>query len=325
MNRQNLFIFNSKNSLLKIVIKFCTFFILMMAFFWNVVSPQYVYNYQASLIDKMERLETTNAPKIVLVGHSSLAFGIRSELIEDATGMKVVNMGLHGGLGNAFHEEMAKVNINEGDIVVICHSDFAGDETIDNASLAWTTIENHFDLWTCVPTKEWYDMLLAFPTYVKKCTNLYLTGQGNLSPEGAYSRTAFNEYGDNIYSATHEGYYTFAENYVSPIPSIDDECTDRLNALNEYITSRGGTLLIGGYPIAYTNEYPNEEEWIQFKENLQKKLDFPIICDYTDYFYPQNYFYDTNLHLTDEAAVIRTNQMIEDLTEYLNNPSYVTP
>lgn len=309
MNRQNSSISSSKKSILVVLGKFVLFVALMLAFFWGVVSPQYLYNYNASLIDKMERLETTNEPKIVLVANSNLAFGIRSELIEEATGMKVVNMGLHGGLGDAFHEEMAKVNINEGDIVIICHVNYAADDTIDDCALAWITIEDHFNLWTCVPTGEWYNMLLAFPTYVKKCINLYLTGQGNIDYGGAYSRLAFNEYGDNTYSATHEGYFTFAEDYESIVPPIDDRCTKRLNELNDYITSRGGTLLIGGYPIAYTSEKPDEQEWVQFKEKLQEKLDFPIICDYTDYFYPQNYFYDASLHLTDEGAVVRTNQL----------------
>ena len=33
--------------------------------------------------------------------------------------MQVVNLGLHGDLGNAYHEQIAKLNINEGDIVVV--------------------------------------------------------------------------------------------------------------------------------------------------------------------------------------------------------------
>ena len=64
------------------------------------LSPQYLGNYQASLIDKVQRLESIHEPKIVLIGDSNLAFGIDSEKIEEAFDMPVVNMGLHGGLGN---------------------------------------------------------------------------------------------------------------------------------------------------------------------------------------------------------------------------------
>ena len=71
------------------------------------ISPQFTHEYNASFIDKMKRLESINEPKIVLVSNSNLAFGIQSDLIEDAFEMPVVNLGLHGGLGNAFHESVS--------------------------------------------------------------------------------------------------------------------------------------------------------------------------------------------------------------------------
>ena len=91
--------------------------------------------------------QSIDEPKIVLLGHSSLAFGIDSERIEEAFGMPVVNMGLHGGNGNAFHEEMAKYNVEQGDIYIICHSDYDDDNVIQDAMTAWSSIENHLNLW----------------------------------------------------------------------------------------------------------------------------------------------------------------------------------
>ena len=67
---------------------------------------QYLNNYQASVIDKIQRLESIKEPKIILVGNSNVAFGINSKMIEDALGMPVVNLGLHGAMGNTFHENM---------------------------------------------------------------------------------------------------------------------------------------------------------------------------------------------------------------------------
>lgn len=78
-------------------------------FIYKII-PAYEQSYSASLADKVDRLESLNEPKIVLIGNSNLAFGIDSEKIEQEMKMPVVNMGLHGAIGNAFHEEMAKVN-----------------------------------------------------------------------------------------------------------------------------------------------------------------------------------------------------------------------
>ena len=74
-----------------------------------------------------------NEPKIVLVSNSNLAFGIQSDLIEDAFEMPVVNLGLHGGLGNAFHERMPLFNITIGDIIVISHLDYSDDDKISDS------------------------------------------------------------------------------------------------------------------------------------------------------------------------------------------------
>ena len=108
----------SKKRLSILIFKLFIFAVILIAFFFRL-SPQYEHYYSASLIDKMERLDSIEEPKVVLIGNSNLAFGINSKMIEEKFGMPVVNMGFHGSLGNAFHEEMAKINITPGDIYVI--------------------------------------------------------------------------------------------------------------------------------------------------------------------------------------------------------------
>ena len=138
-----------------------------MAAYTNHVLPQYNKGALASLIDKTNRLESIGEPKVVLIGNSNLTFGMDSKRLSEAIGMPVVNMGLHGGLGNAFHEEMAKLNVCSGDIYIICHTDYADDDSIGNEQLVWTAIENNFFLWRLIRTKDYIDMLYAFPSYFK--------------------------------------------------------------------------------------------------------------------------------------------------------------
>ena len=91
-------------------------------FVFGVVAPQYSMNYNSSINEKIDRLNSIEESKIILVGNSNVAFGFDSEKIQKEIGMPVVNLGLHGGLGNYFHEQMAKENIQVGDIVVLCHT-----------------------------------------------------------------------------------------------------------------------------------------------------------------------------------------------------------
>lgn len=311
MNRRSSSTSNSKRNivfLLKLVAALC----LLAGYIYHVL-PQYENGYNASLIDKVERLESIDGPKIVLLGHSSLAFGIDSERIEEAFGMPVVNMGLHGGNGNAFHEEMAKYNVEQGDIYIICHSDYDDDNVIQDAMTAWSSIENHLNLWKILRVNDIGTMAKAFPIYLKHCLGYHSAGTGNQDPGGLYARSAFNEYGD--VALLREGnQYTF-EGEVVP-PGIGDAAVDRINELNGYLARRGATLLVAGYPIGNGNVTAEAAEFEAFQEQLADRLDCPVISNYADYMFDYRYFYDTNLHLNTEGVALRTGQLISDIKRW---------
>jgi len=287
-------------------------FALLVAGFLLIVSPRYLQNYQAGLLDKVERLENIDGPKIVLLANSNAAFGIESEEIEDAFGMPVVNMGLHGGLGNAFHERMARFNVHEGDIYIICHSSYAYEESTDRL-LAWITIEDHFKLWKLLGREDIRPMLQTYPVYLKRCISLWLTGSEDQG-EGVYQRAAFNKYGDIEWEDNgleHE--FTAGEVQLA---QISDRVAERINELNEYLNERGAVLLLAGYPIADTPDRPSDEEYAVFGKELAEKMDAPVISDYLEYIYPMDYFFDTCLHLNCMGKKVRTRQLIEDLNEW---------
>ena len=284
-----------------------------------VVGNQYSQGYQAGIVDKMHRLRTIDEPKIILVGHSNLAFGIDSVQLEAALGMPVVNLGFHGAMANAFHENIAKEYINEGDVVVVCHSSFAGDATIYDGYLALTILVNCPEIAGAFQKEDYSIMLRSYPEYWRKSLFSWVTGDGTRIPEDSYARSAFNAYGDIVYRP--ESYRMEPDSFFStaevPLPAIDDACVERLNEYNHYITSRGATLVVAGYPIAY-GKYStfNEGTFDAFEELLRARLDCDVISHYTDYFYPYEFFYDTEMHLTYEGMTARTTQLIIDLTAW---------
>lgn len=295
-------------------------------FFWGI-SPQYENGYNASLLDKVERLKSIEEPKIVLIGNSNVSFGFQSEMIEEKYGMPVVNMGLHGGLDNAFHEEMAKINVREGDVYVICHHTFSDDSKIDDIALAWITLENHWDLYSLLNKEDIPSMLTGFPDYMKKATVLWGLGlvnqeaakNYNAESDACYSRDAFNKYGDNVYPR-EEGSFTFKE---QSLPGMNDNCINRLNELNKYLEERGASMVVAGYPIGKGEYTPAEEDFVAFQKVLANRLDCEVISDYRDYFFEYKYFYNSFLHLTDEGARMRTEQLNQDLEKVLETEEEV--
>ncbi|MDE7283191.1 MAG: hypothetical protein K2N85_06380, partial [Lachnospiraceae bacterium] len=311
MNKRSLSTSNFNKNII-FIIKLVVAFMLLIGYVYHVL-PQYEQGYNASLIDKVNRLESFDEPKIVLLGDSNLTFGINSEMLEDAIGMPVVNMGFHGGNGNAFHEEMAKYNVTAGDIYVLCHSNYYDENLIIDTMNAWSTIENHIHLWKILRTDDVKTMLSSFPVYLKKSLILYSSGKGNQDPGGIYSRSAFNEYGD--VAVLREGCQYSFEGGVG-VAGIGDITIRRINELNEYLTERGASLVVAGYSIGNGRLTADAFEFISFQEQLAEKLDCPVISNYVDYMLSYNYFFDTKFHLNSEGAELRTIQLISDLKRW---------
>jgi hypothetical protein len=273
--------------------------------------PQYTTEYNASIIGKYNRLKNIDTPKIILVGDSNVAFGFDSEKIQTAFNMPVVNFGLHAGLGQTFHTEMIKKHINEGDIVVIAPLTFNdnSDRIRDNV-LAWVTIENHYHLWNGISSENYKDMLFAFPSYLKKAIKLFLTNRGNKPIEDIYSLASFNEYGDVIFprpecTMSEENYEYFTSTALSQTMQI------YWNNYNRYVTDKKATLFMSSPPIPIVI---TKAELESLQNQLEERLDFPMISHLTDYVYPFEYYFDVVGHLNDFGRAVRTEQFISDLS-----------
>lgn len=306
----------NKKDLFILIFKLIIFTVgIMFLFFW--IMPEYEHNFTASLIDKMNRLESIKEPKIVLIGNSNLAYGMNSQKIEERFGMPVVNMGFNQPVNNAFHEEMAKVNVTPGDIYIICHTGYSDTDEIDDPVVAWGAIEDHLDLWQLLRVKDIYPMLKAYPIYLKGAIRNWSNGSGNVKfYDTPYSREAFNVYGDVEY---HRENKLSKDEVREVVPEINQICTDRINSLNRYLEERGAKLVIAGYPITVDGEPSAQfrEQISQFGQELERQCECEVISDFEDYFFDYKYCYDMGYHLTSEGADLRTEQLIRDLEGYL--------
>lgn len=284
-----------------------------------IVGNQYLTNYQSAMVDKIERLKSIQEPKIILVGNSNIAFGIDSRELENALGMPVVNLGLNVALNNAFHEQMALFNIHSGDIVVVCHTAYDDDDTMGSASLAWITLEKHWELWPVLRKKDLGDMLVCAPRYLKESSFLWIRRQGNQEIDSCYSRAAFNQYGDICYRPDSglDVYENMFRPDTTAVPGISRECVERLNRYIHVIREKGASVVVAGFPIPDGEYTPPAEEYDKFQAALAEQLDCDVISDCRDYFFPYEYFYNTSLHLSEEGARARTRQLILDLHNWM--------
>ena len=305
MNRRSLFIsnFNKKTIFwIKAVIIFFSIIV-----FCAVMAEQFEENYCAAVIDKAERLRSIEGPKLVLLGDSNVVLGVDSRQLEEAFGMPVVNMALHAGIGNVFHERMARLNVAKGDVYIYAPCSFDDKDKIEDPVLAWTAIGNHWELFNLIPEHDRWRMVKRYPTFLKKCINRFIEGTGDSEIGEIYSRSNFNEYGDIAYKNPE-----YRWNFTEPVvPSkVNDRTAERIDELAEWLEERGATLVVAAYPIADGELTSDREEFTKFQEELEQKLKCKVISDFTDYMYDYDYFYDSPLHLTAEGTDLRTSRRV---------------
>ena len=292
------------------------------------IPPQYSNTFVGRLDEKFERLTTIEEPKIVVVGGSSVAFGLDSATIEEYMEMPVVNFGLYAALGTKLMLDLSKPGINEGDIVVLAPEldaqtmsmYFSSENTLratddDPSMLRYLPAENLFSvlgsLWKHVGEKLEYQR------------------DGAPDPSGVYNAKNFNEYGDLDYDRPENVmplYYDPNKMIELNESILDDEFIDYLNDYIKYCERRGATVYFSYCPMNYMAlaEGTTDESIAEFESLMRERINCRFISYADDYIMAPGYFYDTNFHLNNVGVRYRTLKLTEDLLLATDTPKLIT-
>jgi len=76
-------------------------------------------NYNSAMIDKLELLKNNKSKqKIILIGGSSVGWGLSAEQIEKATKITTINLGHHAGFGLMDYQEFVLSNLTPNDLII---------------------------------------------------------------------------------------------------------------------------------------------------------------------------------------------------------------
>jgi hypothetical protein len=305
-----------KISLLTVII------IVIFALILFAVPPQFEQSYQSVIKDKYDNLIKTKSPKIIFTGGSSGAFGLDEDLLSAKTGMPVVNLALHAGMGMKFQTELTKANIQKDDIVILGY-EYGGWNSIDNfgADLIVTGIEDKKEMYGYIPQTHYKDVAKYIPKYVGRKLGYYLGVYPGA--KSTYSKSSFKD-GKMILDRPK---CTLSEpinekNYGAAKISrsiISDEAIEYVNSFNQYVISKGATLLVTFPPVLNEQVNDSDANIIDFKKCLIDKLDCPVISDVKPYMFPREYMFDTIYHCNNYGEKMRTELLAEDINKYLNN------
>ncbi len=287
-----------------------------------LLPEQFDHLYLGELADKYARLRSfDDENKIVIIGGSSVAFGIKSPMMETYLGMPVVNFGLYGPLGTTTMLDLTRGHINEGDIVVLApETDSQTMSMYFNGEGMWQSCDSDLTMLLKVRSRNWGEMLGSFWQFAQHKLTFYKYGKPE--PDGVYDHDSFDEYGDIIFTReepTMDDWFDTEVLVDLDISIIEDEFIDYVNDYIDYCERQGATVYYSWPPMNELAVQQDEEGILSFATYVRENIHCQIISDITDYIMDAGYFYDTNYHVTDRGAIVHTSQLIQDLENFMGD------
>jgi hypothetical protein len=286
---------------------------------------QYGETFLGELPAKYERLTTTEGRRIIVIGGSSAAFGLRSDLIQqELPNYETVNFGLYASLGTKVMLDLSKDQLREGDIVLIAPEQ--DPQTLSlyfGAQAVWQGLDGHFELLGKLQQEDWGNMVGALPTFAVEKIRSYVTRQKPM-PEGVYARASFNSFGEIEYADCNsnrmeQGYDPNTPIRFSPEVVGEGFCA-YLNEYAEKATAQGAQVYYYFCPMnaLAVEEVDALEDYYNW---LGAQLSFPILGNPEHAVLDAEWFYDTNFHLNQSGAILYTKYLIRDIKLVLGDSS----
>lgn len=282
--------------------------------------------YYAELADMYDRLYETEGKKIVIVGGSNVAFGLDGALLEQTLAdmgyeYTVCPFGLYAAVGTSAMLDLSADALGEGDVVILAVE--PGNETMSTyfgATAFWKCVEEKPEMLLKMSGSKASALVGNYVTYLQERCSIYQTGSVPVA-EGAYARSSFNERCDMVFERAGNimpvGYDTGTPVDLAKLV-ISQAFIEQVNEYCAAAREKGAAVVMSFSPINRSAMRDTSEAAIQAYFTLcNESFDCPVISDPNDYILPSGWFYDTNFHLNDAGAELRTYTLAEDLLAYL--------
>ena len=164
-----------------------------------IIPSQHSESFVGALDEKFDRLNSLEGEKIVVVGCSSVAFGLDSALMEEYVEKPVVNFGLYAAIGTKAMLDLSRSAIGAGDIIILAPEldpqtlslYFSSEQTLN-------AMDGRYDMAYYIETDNKLAMLGGLWRHTEEKIRYLINGTPKA--EGVYNSRSFNEYGDVLMS-----------------------------------------------------------------------------------------------------------------------------
>lgn len=301
-----------------------------------IIPAQFDRTYYGELGAMYDRLYAAKRNKIVIIANSSVAFGLRSDLIESGlTGYDVINFGLYGAIGTKAMLELSKNAIREGDVIIIAPEQFEQSMSLYfSGNDTWKGIDGNFKILNDLSADSSKMMAgsyidFAFTKYK------YLVSGEKPKTDDVYSKASFERNSFDVGFMTYDRPYNTMVGGYDPNTTvsfdtsiIQDNFIDYLNDYYEYAYKKGAKVFFNFSPVNRLSLTPDvdEQKIENYYSYLADRLKFRVIGNPLDYILDHDWFYDSNFHMNSAGMFVHSRLILEDIKSALNisSPTYIT-
>lgn len=299
--------------------------------FFSPRSPDFDF-YRA--VDRWSQTRQTPAPRILLWGGSSVNTSTYSPIIENRTGMRTINWGLHADLGLAeFWLERFESLLESGDMVVLSIEYGAlqggGRSTgVTDALLIDVdpSLAANLSLWEA---KGILDEGFSFFRVLLLRTIYGTLNLGTSERIGIDGPGSTNDWGDSVGHWDKEPTFRVRKGakLIHSGASHVDESIDLLNAFARRWHHMGVTTLFFYPAVPQTLLQNSRDEITIVHTKLQNRLEMDALNTPFEMGYPEEWFFDTEYHMTRVGTLHRSRLLADRLALWLgdHHDSDVTP
>lgn len=286
--------------------------------------PVYSGAIEGSFAIKYERLRTVEGKKIIIVSGSSSLNGINSPIIEELMpGYSVVNFGTNVANPATFFLDVISKYVSEGDITV--HApEFSSSSSMGGNEFhakVFRGFEQCYDIFRDVDISDYTDFWGAFSRFqVGDPKDSSLVPAIQQTGKEYQLDTEMNSYGDR---STTRKQVRGSFGGATEVFKYGKLGADNLNWVNKKFIKNGAVLAMSFGTFDKSRLSPRsatQSEYDKFTQSCADKLDYPVISNVGTYIMEHKYFYDSEWHLNDEGASIRSKNLAADIMAYLQDP-----
>jgi hypothetical protein len=311
------------------------------AFWLNLGAPTAASQWAAEVNRKHLLLaDKCPSPKLLLVGGSATLFGISAREIQNETRYPTVNVSTHAALGPDYILYLAKQAAKPGDTVLLTfeYSLYSYRKiewtAADDLMLDYVVSRDPAFFRTLSPGEKWNVFMLTSSARLVRGIKGRWRRERPPSEQGVYKIENINEWGDqtqHIRSARPQ----FKEVPLNINMKLElaygiapDPPVRPLLAGFCAWARANNVRVLATFPNAVDqSEYYSAvaKQSVETIRKLYSSLGVPVLGDYTDALRPADEFFDTHYHLSEEAAVIRSRKLAEQLKPFLNQKVNSSP